>query len=480
MPGVLLHELTLWLVAGMLNARAEGALQFPDEQDISVLRLSFIRLAPDIGAFKQILMSLSPLASGLAALWAISVPLYPGGEPMSLALPSSVTEMGAAIASLLQTANFWLWLYIVFTIANRCYPTLPMRLSARWKIMLMLAGLALCFGVWRASDAANPAIASGVEGLLNGLTLIIAQITLLNIGCVLALGAIEAVIERISSRSASFRDGRMITHDGSDDTHWQAGQRQGRPTATNPPAARPAKPAMSIYDLKLPIPGPPGREPVSRQAVAVVNLDPVSTAGKPASQAIAERPQPIPTVLDERDESAKDKPNLTSDEAASGARPAAADHDAVAPFARPFAEREASGSASDSRHEARDESDGEPFARPFAMSTRSDQLASAADALEAEPDRASFDAIDSDAANANEEATSGPDDARRRLSHTRPAPKPSQKPERDISSAEAQESQELVYEDLDEIDAYEHDDGLTTTSRSLRPVPRFDQPLRNQ
>lgn len=487
LPGILLRELTLWLAAGILRARAEGALQFPNEQDISVLRLSFIRLAPDTGTFKLILISLSPLASGLAALWAISAPLIPGGEPLTLALPSSATELGAAITSFVHAANFWLWLYVVFTIANRCFPALPMRLSARRKIVLMLALLALCFGLWRASDAANPAIALGIEGLLNGLTLIIAQITLLNSGCVLALGAIEAVIERISSRSASFRDGRMITRDSGETAPPQTSQMPERRKAAKGSLARQSAPATSIYDLKLPIPGPPGREPVSRQAVTLVNLDPAGAAEKPASQTLASRPNSIPTVLDEEVDSAREIKNLISDEslgvptnadapvgqeepqhrdtagsgksAAGESRLADADHAAVAPFARPFTERDAPGSAVDAWDEALDESGGEPFTRPFVMPARSDQPASAADAPGAESDRAKFHATVIDADDANKEKPTVPGESRRGASRPRPAPKPSQSDERETRRAEPLEPEELVYEDLDEIDAYDLDDG---------------------
>ena len=98
----------------------------------------------------------------------------------------------------------------------------------------MLALPALVYGLWRAALAVNPAIALDIEGLLRGLTLIIAQITLLNIGGLLVLGGLEAIIERISSRSATFRDGRMITRDGNETAQPSAqhkacaGQMRGR------------------------------------------------------------------------------------------------------------------------------------------------------------------------------------------------------------------------------------------------------------
>ena len=460
----MLRELTLWLTAGALNVRAEGSLRFPERQDISELRLSFIRVAPEGGRIKLMLISLSPLASGLAALWAISAALFPVSGSMLPAppgAPGSVTELGAAITSLTQTANFWLWLYIVFTIANCSFPALAVKLSAAGKVLPLLALLAICFGTWRAFNTANPAVALAIEGLLRGLTLIVAQVTLLNISCVLVLGTLEAAIERISSRSATFRDGRLITLDGSESA---TGPASARPQPAAGSAAPQAAPAKSIYDLRLPIPGPPGREPISRQAVAVVNMmdkgrqaveDSVKDQALTAPPKSPRAAEPGPSAIDD---SARQKPNMMGDEVTGEPRPGAADHDTAAPFARPFAAQESPAGAADDWLEAPAEVDGEPFARPFVMNTSSDQPA-AGEAFAVSSDLSEADATDISAANKPRSSAATRDGARRGASQTRPAPKPSKK-ERSAGGKDATESGELEYEDLDEFDNFDRDDGF--------------------
>jgi len=451
LPGIALHELTLWLAAGLLRVRAECALRFPEDRDISELRLSLIRLAPHTSYFKSFLISLSPLATGLAALWAISATLFPASVITALAMPGGIKELAAAIRSLTTTADFWLWLYIVFTIANRSFPALPLNLTTRWKSIVFVALPALCFVLWRTSLVANPAIALGIEGLLRGLTLIIAQITLLNMCCVLALGALEAVIERFTSRSATFRDGRMITLVGGETAPAPAGQTQERQKAVKTPPARQTAPATSIYDLKLPIPGPPGREPVSRQAVAVVNLD------RPDPQLDA-RPRPgpsIPRQAQAADERAQEIPQQTQAESACEPRLPSANQDAVAPFARPFAEQDAPNSSADDWDEAADDSDDEPFARPFVMRTRPVKPVAPPDPLQLNLDTEAAEVNAQRRANA---ASAQPDRSSRRSSKTRPAPKPSQKANRKGSRAEPPDADELEYEDLDEFDAFNPDD----------------------
>ncbi len=462
----MLRELTLWLTAGALNARAEGSLRFPEGQNISELRLSFIRVAPESGRIKLILTSLSPLASGLAALWAISAALFPVSGSMLPAPPGSVSDLGAAITSLTQTANFWLWLYIVFTIANCSFPALPVKLSAAEKVLPLLALLAICFGTWRAFNTANPAVALAIEGLLRGLALILAQVTLLNISCVLVLGALEAATERIGSRSATFRDGRLITLDGDEPKTAATAPASARPQPATGSAAAQTAPAKSIYDLRLPIPGPPGREPISRQAVAVVNM--MNMGRQPVADSVEDRrptaPSKLPRAAEPRpsaiDEGASAKPMRISDD--SGGKSISPftdlDHDSAAPFARPFAAQSSPAAAVDAWLEAPDEVDGEPFSRPFVKSAGSDQRASADDAAAATSEISAADAIDGAAENAlkNTAATRG--SARRGASQTRPAPKPSQKEGR-AGGKEAAASSELEYEDLSDADAFDQDDG---------------------
>jgi len=436
LPGIALRELTLWLAARILNVRAAGALQFPKDEDISELRLSFVRLPPEASAVKQSIISLSPLATGLAALWAISASLFPNHELTALAPPGSVNDLRAAITALTHRANFWLWLYIVFTIANRCFATLPAKQTGRRKAALMLALPALVYGLWRAALAVNPAIALDIEGLLRGLTLIIAQITLLNSGGLLVLGGLEAIIERISSRSATFRDGRMITRDGNETAQPAPSTRHARPNAG--PASR-TRELKSIYDLKLPIPGPPGREPVSRQAVAVLSPDQPAAE---VSRELARRQQPMPDAPVTHVESARASSMPKRDDAGGEAAPGAVEHEPVAPFVRPFAKLDSPESAVDDWDETADESAGEPFARPFVMRTR--------------PVRPASDHAKDE--NASSEVSPVPYSTRRKSHVTRRAPKPSQKAVRDAGDAEAPEPDELVYEDLDEIDVYDPGD----------------------
>ena len=103
LPGILLHELALWLAAGLLNVRAERAIQFPEPQEIGELRLNFIRLATETGLIKRLVIAAAPFAAGLIALWAIGAQVFNWQALIGMmpAFPGSLDESGLLAISTL-------------------------------------------------------------------------------------------------------------------------------------------------------------------------------------------------------------------------------------------------------------------------------------------------------------------------------------------------------------------------------------------
>lgn len=318
LPGIVLHEAALWLAALTMRARAQGSIAFPAAQDIGELRLNFVRLADDTGRLKRYVIGLCPLAAGLAALWAIAAHIFRWDELLTQAGAGSLDGLAAALDSFLGTADVWLWFYLAFVIANTMFPQLKRESRRREKLLALVAAPPLAYGVWRLGLSVNPGLAAAIEGLMSGLLVIIAQICLVNLAMLLMLGAVEALVERLSKRSASFRDGKMITMTADQARANQAAQ----PDQPRPAKSRSMPRLRSIYDLRLPIPGPPGDEPVSRSAAAILDID-----------------QPAPAEPPEPPSPAADAERINY----------------AAPFDRPFATREATRMPSDDWQADQDE-----------------------------------------------------------------------------------------------------------------------------
>ena len=325
MPGVLLRGVTGWLAAGALNVRAVRSFQLPQKPAIGPLELNFIRLPADVHPIKGAVIAAAPLAAGLLAVWGIAVNAFALETVLGLAAPGQLDDAGRALSTLLAQADFWLWFYLAFTISNTMFPS-PASERRWWQRALPVAVILLI-------------LALGGRLLWNGLALILSLMTLINFFAVMVLGAIEAVIERLSGHSATFEDGRMITLTRQQALARKAAEKRQRQAARSVPSDKTAAAAASIYMLKLPIPGPPGQEPVSRNAVTVVDapdIKPIPTASNksrkssPASSPPAP-PLVIPTLKEEADSPPKKKkPDLDIAPFSSG------ESGALAPFSRPF------------------------------------------------------------------------------------------------------------------------------------------------
>ena len=332
LPGILLHELCVWLLARLLRVPTKREFCLPAERDIGELRLTIVRLAPQAGHVRAFLICLAPLAAGLLALWLLAESVFRWDAALASA-NGGVDGLLSAPGTVLRTADFWLWFYLAFVIANTMIPSVPLPRSWR-KRAIAVGGLAILAWLAWQLDAAT------VDSLLRGLGLALLPVLAFDLLALGLLGAAESVIERVTSKCATFADGKLIAM-----TREEARARQNPvsgETAQDTSAPKP-KVARSIYDLPLPIPGPPGREPISRSAVAVM-MQPAPDPEPPPQPALQPAP-PAPSIAD-----------IRAKEDAPFSRPFAPGDDIVdekmwqdddaptdeAAFARPFAADDAS------------------------------------------------------------------------------------------------------------------------------------------
>lgn len=464
MPGILLHEITLWLAAGLMRIRAERSIGFPAQQDIGELRLNFIRLSPDSGFLRYSLAKLAPVGAGIVCLWLIAAQVFNWHEIAATAASGSIDDIARALARLTKTADFWLWFYLAFTVANTIFPAQLSHVGGRRKGALAIAAGALLLVVWRLGREYAPFIALSIESLLFSLALVLLQTVSINIVGLLVLGALEAAIERVTGKSATFTDGKMITMSRKEAQARETRQMRDQPVASpDPQSMATGRIITSIYDMKLPIPGPPGREPVSRSAVSIVDaaqentdrsppgdarLNPASLPRKPAVGSN----RPAPTIIGSAAAAPAAKapePGDAKEPASKTSRRPAADGE-TAPFSRPFAIEEA-GEHKDDNEPDRDRADaiGGYFPRPFAMKSRSGGEAEGSDdsVAESQADR-----------QRHVDGAKRKTDRKTHARKTRPAPKPSASPARDEKSKPKLADDGLTYEPLDDADDYLDDD----------------------
>jgi hypothetical protein len=276
LPGIFLNELVRWMVAGLLDIRAERTFEWPQQQDIGELKLNFIKVQAKAPAFAVALINTVPVFVGLVIVsWIANSNL---ALPAFLVTVNSgvLAEIGPAFTRLTTAADFWLWFYLAFTIGNTMLPDVE-RLRG-WRIALPIVGVIITIVV--IAGAGNEFITNVMNGpvwdSLNALAGVLSAIIVLNLMGVAILGTIEALVERVTGNSATFKDNKMITMTRAELLQKREEAFQEERRRLNAPSAKPALPAaiLSIYALPLPIPGAPGKEPVRQDASVILPVTP--------------------------------------------------------------------------------------------------------------------------------------------------------------------------------------------------------------
>jgi hypothetical protein len=201
-------------------------------------------------------------------------------------------ELTAAFSRLTSTPDFWIWIYLVFTISNTMWPDVSKLRGWRVILGIVAAIAAVLIIIGAGNRIIVDALSGPVTNALNALSGTLAVIIAIDLFVVAVLGTIEALIERITGHSATFKNGKMITMRREE---LLKQKEQDRTTArqqkktTRAPAVQAGPP--SIYKLPLPIPGAPGKEAVTRDEGIIISKPPTPAIAAPTAPPVT-RTQP--------------------------------------------------------------------------------------------------------------------------------------------------------------------------------------------
>ncbi|MGB7342386.1 MAG: hypothetical protein WBC91_26045, partial [Phototrophicaceae bacterium] len=267
LPGVILHEFVYYLAAGILNVRAERQIKWPDKQEIGELKLNFIKLAPRTSAFRKAIITSMPLLVGLISIWFVSNNIFDITAVVERMSSGELADVGAAFNMLIGAPLFWLWIYIIFTIANTMFPTVPKDLQG-WRSVLIGLGVV---GVALFLVGIGGEIFEALQSPLSTVILVLSQTFVLliciDLLMVLVLGTIEYSIERATGHSATFKGNRMVTmtrEEAIAEREKERAKEQKKLEREQRQRAAITEGPTTIYGLAFAIPGAPGDIPITQ------------------------------------------------------------------------------------------------------------------------------------------------------------------------------------------------------------------------
>jgi hypothetical protein len=165
LPGTVLHELSHWLMASLLGVRTGKVKLLPERGPDGHVRLGSVELRQRVDVVRASLIGVAPLLSGSLVVSAIGYLAFNIGQTSQSLLSGDPTAMNDALWYALHTPDMWLWLYLVFAVANAMLPSSTDRQS--WPpVILFLAILAILASMASVADASYLA---GIQLILSNL-----------------------------------------------------------------------------------------------------------------------------------------------------------------------------------------------------------------------------------------------------------------------------------------------------------------------
>jgi hypothetical protein len=123
LTGVVVHELSHWFVALVLGVRVRNLSIGPVRKGRGQ-RVSFgsIRVS-DVDPVRASLIGMAPLVGGSAIVLLIGYLVLDVGSVAEAAAGQGVEGILAGLEQLIRVPDFWLWLYLIFSVSNAMLPS---------------------------------------------------------------------------------------------------------------------------------------------------------------------------------------------------------------------------------------------------------------------------------------------------------------------------------------------------------------------
>ncbi|RLC80382.1 MAG: hypothetical protein DRI61_05905 [Chloroflexi bacterium] len=198
-PGILLHELSHWLMAKLLGLRTGRIRLWPTKKGRGkYLSLGSVEVAKS-DPLRDSLVGLAPLLMGCGVLLLVSHYVFDVQGLFIKSWGDGLNGVWAKLKGWLAEKDFWMWLYLIFCVSNAMMPSAKDR--EPWKPVLIFLGL-VAAGFYLSGWF--PHIPASIEKLAREWALSLAYslgfVVLIDFVWAVALGTFEKALELATGR----------------------------------------------------------------------------------------------------------------------------------------------------------------------------------------------------------------------------------------------------------------------------------------
>lgn len=140
LPGVLLHELSHWFAATLLRVHTGRISIGPTKKGAGATRFGAVSVAKT-DPLRGSLIGLAPLLTGSALILLIAYLIFGLTVPQELAVNMPAQDILPTLRGYFSIPNFWLWVYLIFSISNAMLPSEADRQA--WFSLALYCGVAI-------------------------------------------------------------------------------------------------------------------------------------------------------------------------------------------------------------------------------------------------------------------------------------------------------------------------------------------------
>ena len=141
LPGIVLHELSHWAFARVLGVRTGRMQIWPSRRGSGRMRLGSVRIE-QTDHLRASLIGLAPFITGCIAIYLIGDQILGAGTLIDPLFRTDFTTFKTNLSTYSQASDFWIWIYVIFTISNTMFPSESDR-RAWWPVVALFGGMAL-------------------------------------------------------------------------------------------------------------------------------------------------------------------------------------------------------------------------------------------------------------------------------------------------------------------------------------------------
>jgi len=164
LPGVVIHELSHWLMAKLLGVRVSLPAIGPVRRGRSKrVSLGSVRVGK-VDPVRASLIGMAPLLGGSAVILLIGNLVLGVGDFADAVAGQGLGGVLGSLGQMAQVGDFWLWLYLIFAVSNAMLPS-ESDMAAVRPVLIFLGIVAAVVLVFSGVRGISPGLVEGVNAL---------------------------------------------------------------------------------------------------------------------------------------------------------------------------------------------------------------------------------------------------------------------------------------------------------------------------